>query len=155
MTATHEAVILPARPADLRAVYAIAERCFPLPWPLTELEKELSRPFSALRVLRPDAGSGVVGFANYWRVADELQLMNIAVDPERQRRGYGTALLHDVMRVARAEGMTAISLEVRRTNGPALRLYERHGFQHVGIRPHYYSDNREDALVLRLSLATL
>jgi ribosomal-protein-alanine N-acetyltransferase len=150
-----QAVILPARQADLAAVFRIAEASFPIPWPLEELHKELSRPFSALRVLRPCKGARVAAFLNHWRVADELQLMNVAVAPDHRRRGYGNALLRDLLHLAGIEAISAITLEVRRSNVAAIRLYERHGFQRVGLRPRYYSDNGEDALVMRRSLAAL
>ena len=146
------AMILPARPSDLSAVYSIAEACFPVPWPLEELQKELSRPFSALRVLRPADGSAIAAFLNFWRIDSELQIMNVAVAPEQRRRGYASLLLDDLLLLARQQRASAIVLEVRRTNAPAIRLYELHGFQRIGVRPRYYSDNGEDALVMRRSL---
>jgi [ribosomal protein S18]-alanine N-acetyltransferase len=148
--------ILHARPSDLAAVYRIAEASFPIPWPFEELRNELNRPFSALRVLRsPLLAEGVVAFLNYWRIADEFQLMNVAVAPEQRGRGYGSALLADLLEVGVRERVCAITLEVRRSNGAAIALYERFAFQRVGIRPRYYSDNAEDALIMRRSLAVL
>jgi ribosomal-protein-alanine N-acetyltransferase len=147
-----QALILPARPGDLRAVYRIAEASFPIPWPLEELRKELTRPFSVLRVLRPAPGMSIVGFLNYWRIDSELQIMNVAVAPEQRGRGYGHALLYDMIAAGRAHRALAIVLEVRRSNTAAIRLYEHHGFQSIGVRPRYYSDNAEDALLMRRSL---
>ncbi len=140
--------ILPARPSDVAAVYRIARLAFPIPWPIEELRRELTRPFSELRVLRPAGETRVAAFVNHWRVADELQIMNIAVDPMQRRRGYASALLADLLEHARARSITAIALEVRRSNEAAIALYARHGFQTVGTRPRYYSDNHEDALVM-------
>src|SRR3954469_24390512 len=111
-----DATILPARVSDLQAVYRIAESAFPVPWPLEELRKELSRPFSALRVLRPRPSAPIAGFLNYWRVADELQIMNVAVAADQRRRGYGSALLVDLLRLARSAFASAVVLEVRRSN---------------------------------------
>ncbi|MGD8861294.1 MAG: ribosomal protein S18-alanine N-acetyltransferase [Myxococcales bacterium] len=145
-------LILPARAGDLDAVSRIAEAVFPVPWPLSELAAELQRPHSVLRVLRPGAGQAVVAFLNHWRLGDELQVMNVATLPAFRGRGYGAALLQDAERSARARGLSAITLEVRRSNDDAIRLYERCGFQPLGVRPRYYSDNGEDALVMRLSL---
>jgi ribosomal-protein-alanine N-acetyltransferase len=147
-----QALILPARQGDLQAVFRIAESSFPIPWPLEELRKELSRPFSVLRVLRPAAGTSIVAFSNYWRIDSELQIMNVAVAPGQRGRGYGNALLEDLIGMGRRNGAQAIVLEVRRSNAPAIGLYERHGFQGIGVRPRYYSDNGEDALVMRRSL---
>lgn len=143
-----ELSILPARVSDLRAVHRIAELSFPVPWPLDELRRELTRPFSELRVLRPNLRSPVVAFLNHWRVADELQIMNIAVDPAERRHGFATALLSDLLAHARTRAIASVTLEVRRSNIGAIALYERHGFEHVGVRPRYYSDNQEDALVM-------
>jgi ribosomal-protein-alanine N-acetyltransferase len=148
-------LILPARTADLSAVFRIAEQCFPVPWPLEELQKELSRPFSAVRVLRPAEGAPIVAFLNFWRIDSELQIMNVAVAPEQRRRGYASLLLDDLLLLGRQQRASAIVLEVRRTNTAAIRLYERHGYQRIGVRPRYYSDNGEDAIVMRRSLADL
>ncbi|HMI93026.1 MAG TPA: ribosomal protein S18-alanine N-acetyltransferase [Polyangiales bacterium] len=144
--------VLPAREGDLRAVYDIAQACFPIPWPLEELGKELTRPYSGLRVLRPTLDLPVIGFLNYWHIHEEIQIMNVAVAPEQRRRGYGAALLADLCRYGRTAKAFAVVLEVRRSNRDAIALYERHGFERIGIRPRYYSDNAEDALVMRLGL---
>ena len=148
-----QALILPARQGDLRAVYRIAEASFPIPWPIEELRKELTRPFSVLRVLRPEPGGAIAAFSNYWRIDSEVQIMNVAVAPEHRGRGYGHALLDDLIALGRQNAAQAIVLEVRRSNAPAIGLYERHGFQSIGVRPRYYSDNGEDALVMRRSFA--
>jgi ribosomal-protein-alanine N-acetyltransferase len=145
--------ILPARESDLRAIFDIAQACFPIPWPLEELGKELTRPYSGIRVLRPASDQPVTGFLNYWHIDDEIQIMNVAVAPAQRRRGYGSALLDDLCRHGRQKRAWAVVLEVRRSNDSAIALYERHGFVRVGLRPRYYSDNAEDALVMRLALS--
>lgn len=144
--------ILPARPADIDAVFAIAQAAFTLPWPREELALELTRPYSALRVLRPGPEHGIVGFLNHWRLGDELQIMNVAVLPDHQHKGYARALLHDAEDAARQLRLGSIFLEVRRSNQPAIRLYESHRYLIVGVRQRYYADNLEDALVMKLDL---
>lgn len=151
---TPDISILPARAGDLPSVYRIAQLSFPVPWPLDELRRELTRPFSVLRVLRATSHSPVVAFLNHWRVADELQIMNIAVDPAERRRGYASALLGDLLEHAATRAIGAVTLEVRRSNIGAIELYHRHGFQSVGVRPRYYSDNQEDALVMTRTLTS-
>jgi len=123
-----------------------------VPWPLEELRKELARPFSGLRVLRPADSTHIIGFLNYWRIADELQLMNIAVTPAERGRGHGRAMLADLLELARAHTASCVVLEVRPSNRVAIALYERCGFARVGLRPRYYSDNGEDALLMRAEL---
>ena len=145
-------LILPARPADLDAVCAIADAAFTLPWPREELALELTRPYSSLRVLRPTKDERVVGFLNHWRLGDELQIMNVAVLPEYQGRGYARALMRDAEDAARQLHLGSIFLEVRRSNLPAIRLYESHAYGIVGVRQRYYADNLEDALVMKLDL---
>jgi ribosomal-protein-alanine N-acetyltransferase len=144
--------ILPARPADIDTVFAIAQTAFTLPWPREELALELTRPYSALRVLRPSPADEVVGFLNHWRLGDELQIMNVAVLPDYQRRGYASALMRDAEDAARQLRLGSIFLEVRRSNIAAIRLYERHAYGIVGVRQRYYADNLEDALVMKLDL---
>lgn len=139
--------ILPATRSDVDAIFAIAAECFPLPWPRDELEKELTRPYATLRVLRP-AGEGIAGFLDFWHVQGEVQIMNVAVLPSLRGRGYASALLEDALELATRAGATFAVLEVRPSNAAAIRLYEGHGFERTGLRPRYYSDNQEDALVM-------
>jgi ribosomal-protein-alanine N-acetyltransferase len=144
--------ILPARPSDIDTVFAIAQSAFTLPWPREELALELTRPYSALRVLRPSPDDRIAGFLNHWRLGDELQIMNVAVAPEQQRKGYARALMHDAEDAARELRLGSIFLEVRRSNLPAIRLYESHAYQIIGVRQRYYADNLEDALVMKREL---
>jgi len=146
------ATILPARPADVDLVFAIAAATFTLPWPREELSLELSRPYSALRVLRPSPSERIAGFLNHWRLGDELQIMNVAVAPSHQRRGFARALLIDAEQAARQMKLGSIFLEVRRSNAPAIKLYESRAYTVVGVRQRYYADNLEDALVMKLAL---
>jgi len=139
--------ILPATRSDVDTIFAIAEACFPLPWPRDELEKELTRPYATLRVLRP-LGERIAGFLDFWHVQGEVQIMNVAVLPGLRCRGYASALLEDALQQSTRAGASFAVLEVRPSNGPAIRLYERHGFERIGLRPRYYSDNQEDALVM-------
>jgi ribosomal-protein-alanine N-acetyltransferase len=139
--------ILPATRSDIDAIYAIAEVCFPIPWPRDELEKELARSYATLRVLRP-TGQGIAGFLDFWNLHGEVQIMNVAVLPELRQRGFANALLDDALRIAAQAGASFAVLEVRTSNLAAIRLYERHGFERLGVRPRYYADNQEDALVM-------
>jgi ribosomal-protein-alanine N-acetyltransferase len=139
--------------SDLDAVQRIATECFPVPWTRQEFEKELARTYAVLRVLRPSVQDPVSAFANYWHVADEIQLMNVATWPELRRSGYASALMQDLLQQARERRAQLVSLEVRRSNDAARALYRKFGFIEQGIRQHYYSDNGEDAVVMHLTVA--
>lgn len=138
--------------SDLEVVVRISAACFPIPWTRGEFEQELERPYALLRVLRPSAADPVCAFANYWHVADELQVMNIATEPSARRQGHGRALLQDMIQTGQARSVRWVTLEVRRSNLAARALYASFGFVEQGIRQRYYSDNGEDAVVMHLEL---
>lgn len=129
----------------------IAEAAFPIPWRREDFERELVRAWAVLRVLRPHSGAPIAAFVHYWWVSGEVQIMNVATVPSLRRRGYARALLRDVVDAAHGRARSLI-LEVRRGNEPAIRMYESLGFQGVGVRPRYYANDGEDALVMRREL---
>ena len=93
----------------------------------------------------------VVGFVGVWLLIDEAHIVTIAVRDGHRRRGVGELLLITAIETARLTGQTVVTLECRVSNAVALRLYEKYGFQQVGIRPRYYSDDHEDAYILSVS----
>ncbi|PYR37506.1 MAG: ribosomal-protein-alanine N-acetyltransferase [Acidobacteria bacterium] len=107
---------------------------------------------SHILLAREDAG-GVVGFCAFWHVLDELHVNNLAVAPRHRRTGVASALLTRVFGEAAQLGAKRVTLEVRRSNETAQRLYERFGFKVADVRVDYYSQPTEDALVLSLDLA--
>lgn len=141
-----------AGPADLDAIVAIEDATFNNPAGRAWYEAELARPdVCRIFVLRTDAGS-VIAFVAYWQVVDEMHINNLAVDPAWRGRGFGRLLLRAVLDVARGEGVQRATLEVRRSNQPALRLYAGAGFAEAGVRARYYTHPEEDALLLALRL---
>ena len=94
----------------------------------------------------------MVAFCNYWLVRDEVHLLNIATHPDRRRRGYARFLMEHLLGFARRHKCRYITLEVRRSNEAALGLYRAYGFEPVGVRPNYYIEDREDAIVMLLEL---
>ncbi len=88
------------------------------------------------------------GFAVVWLVHDELHVLNVAVAPGARRRGLARAILDRVEGQGREQGARVAMLEVRRGNGPAIALYRSRGYREVGIRPRYYAEDGEDALVM-------
>ncbi len=137
--------------SDLPAVIAIERRAFPTPWSLAMFVLELSKPSGAcLAALRDGRLCGYLICSRYDTV---WHVMNIAVDPQRWRRGTASALLGALFdRVGQAGAQ--FTLEVRCSNAPAIALYERYGFRSAGLRRRYYQDNGEDALIMWRTPAT-
>ncbi len=130
--------------ADLPQVIAIERRAFPTPWSLAMFVLELSKSSgTCLAALLDDR---IVGYVVCSRYADVWHVMNVAVDPDHRRCGIGRALLERLL--ADVGEDASLTLEVRRTNHDAMRLYERLGFKTAGVRRRYYQDNGEDALVM-------
>ena len=145
MTVTVERL---ASPDDLDGVLAIEEASFNNPTTREWYEGELKRPeVCFLYVLRtPDRP--VAGFCAFWLVIDQAHINNLAVLPELRGRGLGTQLLEAVIAEAAHLGAILLTLEVRQSNEPALRLYEKAGFYREGVRKNYYTNPIEDALIL-------
>jgi ribosomal-protein-alanine N-acetyltransferase len=133
---------------DLDGVLAVDDASFSRPWTRAMYESEfLNRDTSRLFVLRtPDWR--VAGYIATWVVVDEVHINNLAVRPECRGQGYGSALLTHALSEAAAHGAFRATVEVRRSNEAARRLYERFGFRVAGIRRDYYSHPTEDALIL-------
>ncbi len=135
------------RPEDIPAVHAIESASFPTPWPPYAFRGELeSNRMAHYLVVR--AGDRVVAYAGIWIMVDEAHVTTFAVLPAYRRRGLAGRLLCDLMDLAADLGATVVTLEVRLSNVAARRLYQRFGFRPVGVRPRYYSDNGEDALIM-------
>jgi len=134
--------------ADLDAVLAIDRLCFPAPWPEQAFRDELSRPWAYVEILREAESGQVVAFCNYWIVVDELQILTVAVHPERRRRGHAARLVQHMLDEGARAKVRMATLEVRASNEPAQALYRKLGFHDVGRRPRYYADNGEDAVLM-------
>ena len=133
---------------DLDDIVAIEEASFSNPWTRDMYQRELQNPdVSFLYVLRAP-GKGVVAFCSFWLVLDEVHVNNLAVRVDFRGRGLGTALLEHVLQAGASRGAERATLEVRRSNGAARRLYERLGFEVAATRPNYYVSPQEDALIL-------
>jgi ribosomal-protein-alanine acetyltransferase len=133
---------------DLGGVLALQTSSFSNPWTADALKWELEHsPVSRLYVLKDEAGA-TVAFCACWQLVDELHINSVAVAPGRRRQGLGSELMRGVLRAARDEGAIRATLEVRRSNEAARALYETLGFAVEAIRPDYYTNPREDALIL-------
>lgn len=147
-------VIRPGQTGDLAAVQRIERLSFADPWSAAALFGELQNDGMRLPLVA-ETGGLVCGYLMAWLVADQIHVLNIATDPSCLRRGVGTALLQEAARRGAREGAVEITLEVRRSNYPAVAFYRRHAFQQAGVRPGYYQDNGEDALIMTARCADL
>ena len=132
--------------SDLPAVIAIERRSFPTPWSLAMFVLELSKTSGVC--LAAQLGDDLLGYVICSRYDQVWHLMNIAVAPERRRSGVASRLLGRLLEEAR--GVLPVTLEVRVSNHQAIAMYERFGFRSAGVRPRYYHDNGEDALIMWL-----
>jgi [ribosomal protein S18]-alanine N-acetyltransferase len=134
--------------ADLDAVLLVEEASFTSPWTREMYLAEFENPGVSFFYLAKTPLGEIIGFCSFWRVLDELHLNNLAVTPEYRRAHAATALLTRVLEDGASWGARRATLEVRHSNEPAQRLYERFGFTVAGVRRGYYSNPPEDALVL-------
>jgi len=132
--------------SDLSAIETIEQKAYPTPWSRSMFASELAKPTSIC--LGAFEGQDLVGYVINSRYVDAWHVMNVAVDPDHQRRGIATALLERLFEVTRDDERRGYTLEVRVSNEDAIALYEKLGFEARGIRRGYYTDNREDALIM-------
>ena len=132
--------------ADLSAIEEIEQQAYPTPWSRSMFASELAKPTSIC--LGAFEGQDLVGYVINSRYVDAWHVMNVAVAPEHQRRGVASALLERLFELTRDDERRGYTLEVRVSNEDAIHLYEKLGFESRGIRRGYYTDNREDALIM-------
>lgn len=141
-----------ATSGDLEELLELERACFDSPWTAGAFEQEILLPQAELWLAfeggESDQGAAPVGYINFWVAAGEVSLLNLAVHPQVRRRGLAGQLLERMESQGVARGGERVFLEVRRSNDAGLALYAREGYEQVGIRKHYYSDNREDAVVM-------
>jgi ribosomal-protein-alanine N-acetyltransferase len=140
-------------PRDLDTVEEIERASYPTPWSRSMFVAELRKPSSlALGACSPEGD--LVGYAFISRYVDAWHVMNVAVATDFRRRGIATLLLERLFEETAADPQRGYTLEVRVSNSHAIQLYERLGFEPRGIRRGYYTDNREDALIMWREPAT-
>ena len=140
-------------PRDLDAVDEIEQASYPTPWSRAMFVAELRKPSSLALGAYSEEG-GLVGYAFVSRYVDAWHVMNVAVAIDYRRRGVATTLLERLFEITATDPRSGYTLEVRVSNLGAIRLYQRLGFESRGIRRGYYTDNREDALIMWREPAT-
>ena len=133
--------------ADLDAIERIERASYPTPWSRSMFVSELAKP-SSLSIAAVTPGEELVGYLVLSRYVDAWHVMNVAVDLGHRRLGIASAMLARLFEVTRDDAERGYTLEVRVSNLGAIGLYERFGFTSRGIRRGYYTDNREDALIM-------
>ena len=131
---------------DAQAMFSLEKRCFSQPWTVEQCLAAFRQPaFAAFGLMQKTAG--LAAYISFYHSADELEILNIAVTPERRRQGLGRRVLGMALQVAGKMGIKKSLLEVRESNIPAIGLYESFDFRPVGRRRNYYRAPDEDALI--------
>ena len=128
-------------------VAELEKQCFSDPWSVNSVASELNNPLAFWLVAVE--GDCVAGYVGSQTVLEETDMMNIAVHPDFRRKGIAESLINALVAELRALGSRSLTLEVRASNEPARKLYEKIEFRQVGRRPNYYRNPREDACILR------
>ncbi len=138
--------------SDLTNVLEIERASFTYPWSNNFFLQELQVSYA--HSLLATIGEKSVGYVIYWLLPREIDIHNLAVHPAYRRQGIGGALLETVVEEARRQGVSRVTLEVRKSNDAAQKLYHALGFSAKGVRKGYYSDDGEDAVIMALELET-
>ena len=142
-----DVIIRQAAPEDAGDIYEIEQICFPDPWSLDSIKYELEENPRAFYVVASHNGK-VVGYAGLWWIVDEGHITNVAVRPGYRNRKIGEGIIRTLIEYTVSEGILHHTLEVRRSNEPAINLYQKFGFREEGIRKGYYRFGDEDALIM-------
>ena len=143
-------MILPMNETHVSAVAELEKLCFSAPWSERSIAAELRSEWSLWLVEERDGI--VVGYVGSQSSPPEADVMNVAVSPDYRRQGIGESLMIALGEALASKGIETLTLEVRASNEGAISLYNRLGYEEVGRRPNYYTDPREDALIMRKEL---
>ena len=137
-----------AKSSDLDDIYELDMQTFAMPWSKEALSYDILENDNAFVIVAEYEGE-FAGYADIWTVLDEADLNSIAVRVDFRRKGIGDAIMLAMTEMLSANGVETINLEVRVSNMPAIKLYKKYGFKECGVRPGYYLDNGEDALIMK------
>lgn len=145
------ALVRPMLESDLEKIMEIEQASFTSPWSPFAFTSELKENDYA-RYFCLEVSGQIVGYMGLWFILEEGHITNVAITPLYRGNQWGEYLMRFVMKMMLSEGMERMTLEVRASNSSAQQLYERLGFVKAGVRKGYYSDNREDAIIMWLDL---
>lgn len=132
--------------ADLEQVSRMEQECFSMPWSEKSFEEILDNPKAVYVVARED--EQVIGYCGAYLILDEADINQVAVAPAHREKGVGRMMLTALMERLKQAGAESVTLEVRKSNIPAIALYEGLGFRTEGIRKNFYEKPAEDALIM-------
>ena len=147
----NELCIRPMTTEDLDAVSSIEKEVFSVPWTKDGFASALSIPGSNYLVVI-DGDRNLVGYCGYYSVLDEAEITNVAIAPCYRKKGYAKLMLIELIEQAKSNGIRTVVLEVRFSNTDAIGLYERLGFQKLGVRKNFYEQPKEDAIIMLLEI---
>ena len=139
-------IIRPMTIDDVDEVYTVEEDCFVDPWSKDSIRKELKNDLA--RYLVAEIDDKIVGYVGVWFVVDEGHITNVAVHSDYRGKKIGDRLVKEMVELCKENNLVAMTLEVRTSNTVAQNLYRKYGFKMGGIRKEYYSDNKEDAIIM-------
>ncbi len=131
---------------DIEGIVEVEEICFPTPWSKNAFQKELENKLARYMIVEME--NKIVAYGGIWFIVDEGHITNIAVHPEYRGLGLGNEIVEALVKECKKNNIISMTLEVRASNHVAQNLYKKYGFKLAGIRPEYYTDNREDALIM-------
>ena len=133
--------------SDIEDILVVEKLSFSIPWSRDSFEKEIVDNNLATYLVAK-VNEKAVGYIGMWKVLNEGHITNVAVHPEFRHQGIGDQLVSELLSLCEKENIDLVTLEVRKSNQNAIRLYEKHGFVAEGIRKAYYQDNKEDAIIM-------
>ncbi len=152
MSDEKEWAIRPATLDDLPAIVLVEERVHAFPWTLESFQAEFQKPYSHFFVITDDETDSIIaGYIVFWILFDECQILNVAVDTSHRGMGHAKRLVREAVKAAVRVNLKKVTLEVRKSNQPAIELYQGLGFTIRNVRKEFYS-NGEDAYVMGIDV---
>jgi ribosomal-protein-alanine N-acetyltransferase len=134
---------------DIDNVVEVENNCFSIPWSKASFLREVENNEIALYLVAKIENKAV-GYIGVWRIIDEGHITNVAVHSDYRGLGIGSMLVSELLSLCKKDGINSFTLEVRKSNEIAQKLYRKYGFEERGIRKKYYEDNKEDAVIMWL-----
>ena len=134
--------------SHIQGVYELSKECFTVPWSLESISNELKNNIAHYIIAEDLSTNKVIGFIGVWIIVGEGDITNIAVSPNYRKKSIASNLLLNLFQLCKNNNCDAITLEVRASNIPAQKLYNKFGFIQEGLRKGYYEDNGEDAIIM-------